>query len=165
MKLYGFIIAHLLVLPTKISEPLHNPSNAELNPIRHLLVLVAARHIVHVSRVGVNLTSKKWHYWYSLCSGMNICLFFSVTTPRRHFPRAPRGLCRLSNGHDSWYHQQGQSLKRQSLRRYSQQQWTNWRLTVSIRCIFCVDKQTVHYISVFYNHHRAFNKISGAFKF
>ena len=30
-----------------------NPLNAELNPIRHLLALVAARHIVHVSRVRV----------------------------------------------------------------------------------------------------------------
>jgi hypothetical protein len=31
-----------------------NPLNAELNPIRHLLALVGARHIVHVSRIGVN---------------------------------------------------------------------------------------------------------------
>ena len=31
-----------------------NPLNAELNPIRHLLALVGARHIVHVSRVRVN---------------------------------------------------------------------------------------------------------------
>jgi hypothetical protein len=30
-----------------------NPLNAELNPIRHLLALVGARHIVHVSRIGV----------------------------------------------------------------------------------------------------------------
>ena len=28
-----------------------NPLNAELNPIRHLLALVGARHIVHVSRI------------------------------------------------------------------------------------------------------------------
>ena len=27
-----------------------NPLNAELNPIRHLLALVVARYIVHVSR-------------------------------------------------------------------------------------------------------------------
>ena len=32
-----------------------NPLNAELNPIRHLLALVSARHIVHVSRIRVNL--------------------------------------------------------------------------------------------------------------
>ena len=31
-----------------------NPLNAELNPIRHLLALVRARHIVHVSRIRVN---------------------------------------------------------------------------------------------------------------
>ena len=31
-----------------------NPLNAELNPIRHLLALIGARHIVHVSRIGVN---------------------------------------------------------------------------------------------------------------
>ena len=28
-----------------------NPLNAELNPVRHLLALVGAHHIVHVSRV------------------------------------------------------------------------------------------------------------------
>ena len=32
-----------------------NPLNAELNPVRHLLALVGARHIVHVSRVRVKL--------------------------------------------------------------------------------------------------------------
>jgi hypothetical protein len=31
-----------------------NPLNAELNPIRHLLALVGARHLVHVSRIRVN---------------------------------------------------------------------------------------------------------------
>ena len=37
-----------------------NPLNAELNPIRHLLALVGARHIVHVSRIRVN-SAKKQH--------------------------------------------------------------------------------------------------------
>ena len=32
-----------------------NPLNAELNPIRHLLALVGARHIVHISRVRANV--------------------------------------------------------------------------------------------------------------
>ena len=32
-----------------------NPLNAELNPIRHLLALIGARHIVHVSRIRVDL--------------------------------------------------------------------------------------------------------------
>jgi hypothetical protein len=34
-----------------------NPLNAELNPIRHLLALVGARHIVHVSRIRVKTVS------------------------------------------------------------------------------------------------------------
>ena len=32
-----------------------NPLNAELNPIRHLLALVGARHIVHISSIRVNV--------------------------------------------------------------------------------------------------------------
>ena len=32
-----------------------NPLNAELNPIRPLLALVGDRHIVNVSRIGVNV--------------------------------------------------------------------------------------------------------------
>jgi len=32
-----------------------NPSNAELNPIYHLLALLGARHILHVSRTRVNM--------------------------------------------------------------------------------------------------------------
>jgi len=31
-----------------------NPLNAELNPICHLLVLLGAHHILHVSRIRVN---------------------------------------------------------------------------------------------------------------
>ena len=37
-----------------------NPLNAELNPIRHLLALVGARHIVHVSWIRVKVCSKQW---------------------------------------------------------------------------------------------------------
>ena len=32
-----------------------NPLNAELNPICHLLALFGAHHILHVSRIRVNL--------------------------------------------------------------------------------------------------------------
>ena len=32
-----------------------NPLNAELNPIRNLLALVGAHHIVHVSRIRVKV--------------------------------------------------------------------------------------------------------------
>jgi len=35
-----------------------NPLNAELNPICHLLALLGAHHILHVSRIRV----KYWHY-------------------------------------------------------------------------------------------------------
>jgi len=31
-----------------------NPLNAELNPICHLLALLEAHHILHISRIGVN---------------------------------------------------------------------------------------------------------------
>ena len=34
-----------------------NPLNTELNPIRHLLALVGARHIVHVSRIRVKFSA------------------------------------------------------------------------------------------------------------
>jgi len=35
-----------------------NPLNAELNPIRHLLALLEARHILHVSRIRVKLLKR-----------------------------------------------------------------------------------------------------------
>jgi len=37
-----------------------NPLNAELNPICHLLALVGARHILHVSGVRVNIDCTQW---------------------------------------------------------------------------------------------------------
>ena len=40
-----------------------NPLNAELNPIRHLVALVGARHIVHVSRIRVKGLSE----FYEVC--------------------------------------------------------------------------------------------------
>ena len=41
-----------------------NSLSAELNPIRHLLALVGARHIVHVSRVRVK--RERWFIFYCL---------------------------------------------------------------------------------------------------
>jgi len=35
-----------------------NPLNAEFNPICHLLALLGAHHILHISRIRVNLTGK-----------------------------------------------------------------------------------------------------------
>ena len=42
-----------------------NPLNAELNPIRHLLALVGARHIVHVSRIRVKVGI--YWVWPAIC--------------------------------------------------------------------------------------------------
>jgi hypothetical protein len=36
-----------------------NPLNAELNPIRHLLILAGAHHFVHVSRIRVKEINEK----------------------------------------------------------------------------------------------------------
>jgi len=36
-----------------------NPLNADLNPICHLLALLGARHILHVSRIRVNAYSTR----------------------------------------------------------------------------------------------------------
>jgi predicted metal-dependent peptidase len=38
-----------------------NPLNADLNPIRHLLALLGAHHILHVNRIRVN---SKYHDLY-----------------------------------------------------------------------------------------------------
>jgi hypothetical protein len=43
-----------------------NPLNAELNPIRHLLALVGARHIVQVSRIRVKDVNKVLVLYQSL---------------------------------------------------------------------------------------------------
>jgi hypothetical protein len=40
-------------LPSKNGQL--NPLNAKLNPIRHLLALLGAHHILHVSRIRVNI--------------------------------------------------------------------------------------------------------------
>ena len=42
------------------------PLNAELNPICHLLLLLGAHHILHVSRVRVNVSSCDWMLWHAL---------------------------------------------------------------------------------------------------
>ena len=48
------LTAHQAVLAaTERICNLLNTLNAELNPIRHLLAFVAARHIVHVTRIRV----------------------------------------------------------------------------------------------------------------
>jgi len=40
-----------------LSKSMHiNPLNAELNPICHLLALLGTHHILHVSRIRVNIS-------------------------------------------------------------------------------------------------------------
>jgi len=41
-----------------------NPLNAELNPICHLLALLGAHHILHVSRIRVNPSKPSGYYIY-----------------------------------------------------------------------------------------------------
>jgi hypothetical protein len=56
LKKYIYIMQNLEGSGTPvlhIGRTLLNPLNAELNPIRHLLALFGAHHIVHVSRIRV----------------------------------------------------------------------------------------------------------------
>jgi hypothetical protein len=41
-----------------VAQPYFNPLNAELNPVCHLLALLGAHHILHVSRIRVNPLGK-----------------------------------------------------------------------------------------------------------
>jgi len=41
-----------------------NPLNAELNPIYHLLTLLGAHHILHISRIRVKLSFCVLFYFY-----------------------------------------------------------------------------------------------------
>ena len=53
--MYGCSCARIFILSawSNLCHVKMNPLNAELNPIRHLLALVGARHIAHVSRIRV----------------------------------------------------------------------------------------------------------------
>jgi len=65
-----------------------NPLNTELNPICHLLVLLGARHILHVSGLRVKFISVsfffffRWRYstlWALACRTIPLHLFLSIT--------------------------------------------------------------------------------------
>ena len=86
-----------------------NPLNAELNPIRHLLALVGARHIVHVSRIRVN-RSGFVNPWYKvlncLCTTLRTkCRRMSIKYAGRMDGRtegsAPPLCCSFMQGTDS----------------------------------------------------------------
>ena len=49
---------HIVIYGLSGSTVFFNPLNAELNPIRHLLALIGAHHIVHVSRVRVKCNKR-----------------------------------------------------------------------------------------------------------
>ena len=49
-----------------------NPLNAELNPICHLLALVGSHHILHVSRVRVNVNESKTHFFLPVALRPNV---------------------------------------------------------------------------------------------
>ena len=59
--LLTYVVGYKGFRPDQISNPL----NAELNPIRHLLALVGARHIVHISRICVKVTEIKQICYFS----------------------------------------------------------------------------------------------------
>jgi len=52
LKAWGFFFTTALTTTPKMDA--FNPLNAELNPICHLLALLGAHHILHVSRIRVN---------------------------------------------------------------------------------------------------------------
>jgi len=49
-------------------KPSINPLNAQLNPICHMLALLGAHHILHISRVRVNDICFSHYYFTSLIS-------------------------------------------------------------------------------------------------
>jgi len=54
-----------------------NPLNADINPIRHLLALLGAHHILHVSKIRVN---SKYHdlYTYVHYQLLGICTILTL---------------------------------------------------------------------------------------
>jgi len=50
---FFYLLAEQL-LTVSITGTWFNPLNADLNPICHLLALLGAHHILHVSRIRVN---------------------------------------------------------------------------------------------------------------
>ena len=63
MSLYGLFNSFINLL------------NAELNPIRHLLALVGARHIVHLSRISVNIVF--WVFFYCIVKAL-VCVLYCI---------------------------------------------------------------------------------------
>jgi hypothetical protein len=67
-----------------------NPLKTQLNPICHLLALLWAHHILHVSRIRVNLPNTRSHKLHLLHSQIDCCLISKTNnlkylTYGRHF--------------------------------------------------------------------------------
>ena len=62
--------------------PSLNPLNSELNPIYHLLALLEAHHILHVSRIRVNLLNAELHPTYHLLALLEAHHIFHVSRIR-----------------------------------------------------------------------------------
>ena len=57
MLTFIFRLINIVVAPDSRSYFHFNPLNAELNPIQHLLAVLGAHHILHVSRIRVKCPS------------------------------------------------------------------------------------------------------------
>ena len=75
-----------------------NPLNAELNPIRHLLALVGARHIVHVSRIRVNLIHEVTDASNN-SSGFFFCILYVYTVKVICLATTLRALTKMNHIH------------------------------------------------------------------
>jgi len=59
---YSWRVRHVILFLDPQDE--FNPLNAELNPICHLLALLGAHHILHVSRIRVKYKTTKYKKVY-----------------------------------------------------------------------------------------------------
>ena len=87
-------ICHLLALLgthhiLHVSRIRVNPLNTKLNPICHLLVLLGAHHILHVSRIRVNI-----FYAFLMAHAFLMPWPLSLLdqVPRRHFEKGRDGI-------------------------------------------------------------------------
>jgi len=61
MYIYLFIYTHIYVYIGLYAFVISfNPLNANLDPICHLLALLGARHILHIGRIWVKLSTKRY---------------------------------------------------------------------------------------------------------
>ena len=71
------ILLYLITRTMLGEEYTINPLNAKLNLICHLLALLGAHHILHVSRIRVKLLVVSWYTFYT-CFSLHINTFKTV---------------------------------------------------------------------------------------